>query len=206
MDIVFLCNPNNPTGRLAEPGTVEAVAAACRRVGAILVVDECFIGFTSGSSCKNLLGEYDNLIILKAFTKMYSMAGLRLGYCICSNPEINRKIFSWGQSWSVSAPAQYAGRAACTMTEHPENTRRFLQTEREWMMGELEKLVKVFTADGNFILFKSIPELWDEAIKRGIMLRSCANFHGLDNRYYRIGLKQRRENQELIRVLSEILL
>ena len=206
IDMVFLCNPNNPTGRLAEQGTVEAAAQACRRVGAILVVDECFMGFTRGKSCKELLEEYDNIIILKSFTKMYSMAGLRLGYCICSNSEINSKIFSWGQSWSVSAPAQYAGTAACSMKQHPENTRKFLETERAWMMEKLDGLVKPYPADGNFILFRSVPELWDEAIRRGIMLRSCANFHGLDNRYYRIGLKQRRENEELIRVLSEILL
>ena len=206
VDMVFLCNPNNPTGRLAKEGTVEAVLEACKKVGAILVVDECFMEFTQGKSCKKLINDNDNLIILKAFTKMYSMAGLRLGYSICSNSDINQKVFSWGQSWSVSAPAQYAGTAACKMKEHPENTRKFVQTERAWLMGELEKVVKPYPSDGNFIMFKSTPELWDEAIKRGIMLRSCANFHGLDNSYYRVGLKQRRENEELIKVLSEILL
>ena len=125
-EMVFLCNPNNPTGSLAEPGTVAATLEACSRVGAVLVVDECFLPFTDGPSCKGLLQEYPNLIVLRAFTKLYAMAGLRLGYLLCSGGDLAGRIAAWGQCWSVSTPAQVAGLAALSLPDWEERTRRYL--------------------------------------------------------------------------------
>jgi threonine-phosphate decarboxylase len=206
-DIVFLCNPNNPTGRLAEEGTIASVAIACQACGAILVVDECFIEFTDGVSCKSLLERFDNLILLKAFTKIYSVAGLRLGYTICTNQAINQKISAWGQSWSISTPAQVAGLAALQIRDHLTKTKTFVRRERAWMFRQLARLpIRVYPSDSNFLLFKSKQHtLWESALNHGILLRACANFYGLDNHYYRIGLKQRKENEELISVLTNIL-
>lgn len=123
--VVFLCNPNNPTGALAEPGTVEALLSACGQVGAVLVVDECFLPFTDGRSCQSRLRAYPNLMVLRAFTKLYAMAGLRLGYLMCADEDLAGRIGAWGQSWSVSAPAQVAGLAAVSEEGWPERTRRF---------------------------------------------------------------------------------
>lgn len=206
VDMVFLCNPNNPTGRLVEDDVVEALLEACRRQHAWLVIDECFLSFTVGRSAVRLLGTYDRLLILRAFTKMYSMAGLRLGYLICADAAAAAAVEAYGQSWSVSTPAQVAGVAAMALTEHPAKTRAFVREERAWLAEALEQLgLKVYPADGNFILFRSVPELWQKAMDRGIMLRSCANFVGLDARYYRIGIKSREKNQQLLTVLAEIL-
>ena len=84
-DMVFLCQPNNPTGQLADPALVEALLHRCEACGAVLVVDECFLDFLPDGdafSAKRLLKSSKNLIILKAFTKLYGMAGVRLGYCL----------------------------------------------------------------------------------------------------------------------------
>lgn len=206
IDVVFLCNPNNPTGRLAQAGTIEAVLHECSRVGATLVVDECFLDFTCGQSCKSLLHEHQNLIILKAFTKMFSMAGLRLGYLLCSNASLRQRIFLRGQRWSVSTPAQVAGIAAAARRDYPERTRAFVEQERPWLMRQLEHMgCRVYSSDSNFFLFRAHAGLWDAALTRGILLRSCANFAQLDQCYYRIGLKQHEKNLKLVEVLTDLL-
>ena len=110
-DMVFLCQPNNPTGQLTPLALVEALLHRCEACGALLVVDECFLDFLPQSevlSAKKLLAS-PNLIILKAFTKLYGMAGVRLGYCLGSNIALLDKMQSAGQPWAVSSLAQ-AGR------------------------------------------------------------------------------------------------
>lgn len=203
--VVFLCNPNNPTGALAEPGTVEALLSACGQVGAVLVVDECFLPFTDGRSCQSRLRAYPNLMVLRAFTKLYAMAGLRLGYLMCADEDLAGRIGAWGQSWSVSAPAQVAGLAAVSEEGWPERTRRFLRMERPWMTDALGALgFFVYPSHSNFLFFQARPDLWDRAMARGVMLRPCSNFPGLDGSYFRIGLKKRVQNEMLLQVLKEI--
>ena len=80
-DLVFLCNPNNPTGSLAEPGAVAALLEACSRVGAVLVVDECFLPFTDAPSCKGLLARYPNLIVLGPLPSCMPWRGFGWGIC-----------------------------------------------------------------------------------------------------------------------------
>ena len=85
-DLVVLCNPNNPTGQTAEPELLRRILARCQEQRALLLVDECFnpfLDFPEQHTLKPLLGEYPNLLLLKAFTKLYAMAGLRLGYLLC---------------------------------------------------------------------------------------------------------------------------
>ena len=104
-DMVFLCQPNNPTGQLTPLALVEALLHRCEACGALLVVDECFLDFLPESealSAKKLLAS-PNLIILKAFTKLYGMAGVRLGYCLCSNTALLEKMQAAGQPWAVSS-------------------------------------------------------------------------------------------------------
>ncbi|MEA4965440.1 MAG: aminotransferase class I/II-fold pyridoxal phosphate-dependent enzyme [Oscillospiraceae bacterium] len=200
--LVFLCNPNNPTGRLAEPGTVEAALAACARVGAVLVVDECFLAFTEGASCLPLLWSAPNLIVLRAFTKLYSMAGLRLGYLLCTDPDLRGRVEAAGQCWSVSAPAQVAGLAALGCRDLPERTRAFLREERPRVAAALGEIFPcVYPSDANFLLFRGDSGLWERTLANGVMLRACGNYPGLDQRYYRIGLKGRAENDELLALL-----
>ena len=112
-NMVFLCQPNNPTGQLAEPALVEALLRRCEAVGAVLAVDECFLDFLpegEGLSAKHLLKNSKKLIILKAFTKLYGMAGVRLGYCLCSDTELLARMRAAGQPWAVSSLAQAAGK------------------------------------------------------------------------------------------------
>lgn len=204
-DMVFLCNPNNPTGRLTAPAVIETVLAKCAQVGAILVVDECFLSFTAQVSCKHLLQKYDNLIVLKAFTKLYCMAGLRLGYLLTS-PTLCAKIAQFGQSWSVSTPAQVAGQTALTLIDLPARTRALVAQERAWLVAQLQDLpIVALPSDANFMVLKTAKPIWQDLLNRGILTRNCANYHGLDGNFVRIGLKNRAENTVLVENLREVL-
>ena len=204
-DMFFLCHPNNPTGRLIPQDLLERILNRARETGTTVVVDECFLDFTDGSSAKRYL-DIPGLVILKAFTKMYAMAGLRLGYLITSNEALRSSITAAAQCWSVSVPAQVAGVAALECEGWQEKTRRLVAQERQFLAEQLGGLgIKVFPGEANFILLQSAAPLYELLLPKGILIRQCVGFNGLDNTYYRIGVKTRVENSCLIQSLKEVL-
>ena len=115
LDLVFLCNPNNPTGLTIPQELLLKILDNCRERNIYLVLDECFIEFLPEPekvTMQGKLDEYPNLLILRAFTKIYAMPGLRLGYLLCSDEDLLDRISRSMQSWNVSIPAQMAGLAA----------------------------------------------------------------------------------------------
>lgn len=206
LDMVFLCNPNNPTGRLIDFELLNRIAEKCRENQILFILDECFLDFTRGKSVKTLLPANPYLIILKAFTKIYAMAGLRLGYMLSANRQVLRQTEGFGQSWSVSGPAQAAGCAALTCRGWVAASRLMTEEERQYLMGEFQALnIRVFPSDANFLLFRSLPQLYERMLKRGILIRRCDNFPGLEAGYFRTGIKTRQENQRLAAALKESL-
>ncbi len=207
IDMVFLCNPNNPTGQLIEKEQMLAIAKRCAEQGIFLVVDECFNDFLDEPKKYSVLQEvkqYDQLLILKAFTKTYAMAGLRLGYGICSNLEFLQKMADCSQPWSVSIPAQFAGRAALKETAYVETSMKLLREERGFLKQELKKLgFRVFDSQANYIFFQAMPGLKQACAERGILIRDCSNYVGLKPGYFRICVKQQEENLKLLTVLKE---
>ena len=111
-------------------------ALECKRRNTLLVVDECFMEFLPEwnlYSLKNEVISYSNLVVIDAFTKTYSLAGFRLGFCLAGSMEILSAMKKWGQSFSVSAPAQFAGVCALHDQEYMQTTYQFLPAEREWL-------------------------------------------------------------------------
>ena len=206
-DTVFLCNPNNPTGLLAGPALIEAAAEKCRAVGARLFLDECFMELTDcGKSFVPNLKEYPNVVILKAFTKSYGMAGLRLGYCLSADAALLSDMSRTVQPWNVSTVAQAAGVAALGETGFLEKTRAFVKSERSRLAGGLRSLgFTVFETDTIFLLIKGPAGLDEKLLAKGIKIRNCANFPGLTDGYYRIALKLPEENRRLLDSIRECL-
>ncbi|GHU60119.1 threonine-phosphate decarboxylase [Clostridia bacterium] len=208
-DMVFICNPNNPVGISADRDVLLAALDKCRECGATLVMDECFIDFMedTSSSLKDMLEAYGNLIIVRAFTKIFAMAGLRLGYCLTSNRETISSIALCGQPWSVSSVAQACGIAALTDREHLVKTVALISQQREYITTALRTLgLKVYESHTNFILFRS----GDHSLCRklegyDILIRSCENFAGLGPGYYRAAVKSEPDNRRLISALKEVL-
>ncbi len=204
-DAVFLCNPNNPTGQLVDRPLLLAILDRCEAVGARLVCDECFLPFTHAESLVSQCAGHRRLFVLKAFTKAYSLAGIRLGHVICSDAEALSRMREQGQCWNVSTVAQVAGIAALRCREVMPRTRAFLDEERPFVARSLTSLgFRVYRGDANYVLFSAREGLHGELARKGILIRSCSNYVGLDERFYRVGIKGHVENLELIEALEEV--
>lgn len=208
-DALFLCNPNNPTGQIIERGLLEQIARLCHEKQMRLFLDECFLDLTDGGrvqSMKEYLNQFPGLFILKAFTKSYGMAGLRLGYCLTADPALLTAMSRAVQPWNVSIPAQAAGVAALGETAFLEYTRQIIREEREWLRQQLSALgITVNPSCANYLLLYCSTPLQEKLLERGILIRNCANYHSLDEGWYRIAVKTHKENQVLISALTEIL-
>ena len=103
-DIIYLCYPNNPTGNLIPEDILDNILDICRDRNIVVVADECFIRFNPQYeiiSCKRFLEDYDNLVIINAFTKFYAMAGIRLGYMMSANTELINRVSLQLPEWNV---------------------------------------------------------------------------------------------------------
>ena len=171
-------------------------------------LDECFLDFLPQSevlSAKKLLAN-PNLIILKAFTKLYGMAGVRLGYCLCSNIALLEKMQAAGQPWAVSSLAQAAGLAALDETAYVARVQTLIAQQRPVLRDGLRTLgLRVLDGSANYLLFQAPETLGDALRQRGIVLRSCGNYPGLDGSWYRTAVRTAPENQQLIEALREVL-
>lgn len=208
VEIVFLCQPNNPTGQLTALPLVEQILRRCAACGTLLVVDECFLDFLPDHAlhtAKGLLGEGD-LVILKAFTKLYGMAGVRLGYALSADTALLEQMQACGQPWGVSSLAQTAGLAALEETAYVEKVRALIAEQRPRLTTGLRALgLRVLDGRANYLLFQA-PETLGEALRqRGAVLRSCANYPGLGPGWYRTAVRTGSENEQLLKLLAEVL-
>ena len=203
---VFLCNPNNPTGRTIAPTLLETILAFCKQRGISLFVDECFLDLAdSGKSLVPFLADHRNLFILKAFTKSCGMAGIRLGYCLSSNTALLERMSKSTQPWNVSTMAQAAGIAALQEQEFLQKTKALIVPERQWLKEELERCgFRVCPSDANYLLFQADPALYGKLKEKKIAIRNCSNYDGLEPGWYRIAVRRREENEMLIRAIKEV--
>jgi threonine-phosphate decarboxylase len=206
IDMLMLCTPNNPTGRVIPRELLCKILRKADRWGTFVVVDECYIDFTVEHSCVSLLDRFPNLIVVKAFTKTYAMAGFRLGYCMSAREDMADAIREAGDPWAVSSPAQVGGMAALEAPGYLQLTRDYVIEQRAVLEEGLRKLgLFVIPSAANFILFQSIVPLYDALLERGFVIRRCANFRGLDNMWYRIAVRTRDQNARLLEAMSEVL-
>jgi Histidinol-phosphate/aromatic aminotransferase and cobyric acid decarboxylase len=203
IDIFFLCNPNNPTGKCIDREFLSRIVDKCQNNGIILVVDESFISFLDKPeqyTAKGLINEYPNLIVLDGFTKLYAMPGLRLGFCISDTEELLRRIFAAGQAWCVSAPAQIAGITALQDKKYLQDTHELIRTEKMWLLKELSNLkIEVWGSSANYLFFPSpLPNMRQLLEKDGILLRNCEHFVGLNGEFCRVAIRTHQENEKFI--------
>ena len=205
-DIVFLCNPNNPTGVLLERKFILEVLKRCKEKNSLFVLDECFVDFVEepeNHTIKDMLKEYPNLFLLKAFTKRYAMAGVRLGYGLSSNQRLLEKIQHCGQPWAVSTVAQKAGIAALKEEEYVKRSMAYVHAQRKKLIKNLTLLgYKTFDSKANYIFFQGEEGLYEKCLEKGILIRDCSNYYGLKKGYYRVAVKLQEENEKLLEVLK----
>lgn len=204
--LLFLANPNNPTGKLLGRRYLKKLLAHCRDRNIYVVLDECFIEFCSRDTLMLLeLERFDNLILVRAFTKIFSVPGVRLGYLVCSNQRVIQKIKRQIPEWNLSVPAQEAGCACAGQAAYIKETKEYVEKEKKLFIEGLRRLgIQVVSGEANFIFLYSEEPLYEALLKRGILIRDCGNFRGLKKGFYRIAVKSRQENEFLLKMLGEI--
>ena len=215
IDMFFICNPNNPTGRMVDKDLMKRILDKCCENDTCLVIDESFMEFSPRFKECTMVGEaekYDNLIILKSFTKMYSFPGLRLGYGILKDMNVMERLEKVRPPWAVSNIAEQAGITACSIKKHPENTRSFIKREKNKFYLKLSMLedkgIRFFESETNFILFYA-PDvnkenLYDLLLKRDMLIRRCSDFRGLNGSWYRLSVNTEAYNKLLMDAIKEI--
>ena len=184
---------------------LEWILQGCAAWGARVFLDECFLDLTEdGVSAKALLAAHPELLILKAFTKSYGMAGIRLGYCLCADSVLLHRMASASQPWNVSSLAQSAGVAALTEQDFLQRTRTLVHTERRWLTDNLTALgFWVCPSQANYLLFRGPRGLREGLLRQGIAIRGCGNYSGLDDGWYRIAVRPHEENEALITAIRQ---
>jgi histidinol-phosphate aminotransferase len=203
--VVWLCNPNNPTGDYLTRATVERLLEATARDGGLLIADEAYRDLMLEGEPEDLtdLLSSGNLVLLRSMTKSHALAGLRLGY-VLAVPDTIRLLSVVRPPWNVGAPAQAAGIATLSASamDHLENSRRSMAHTSAQLRRELLKLgFEVPPGRANYLLVKvgDAARLRRELLVQGIQVRDCASF-GLPE-YIRVAV---RLPEECRRLVSEI--
>lgn len=211
LDLLFLCNPANPTGQIIHPEFMVRIMEKAARNQVLVVVDECFMDLTIEGeqlTAKRFLEGWSNLIIVRAFTKNFALPGVRLGYGIFSEINLISHLRKYGQDWSVSTFAQAAGIAATRERCYLIQSQQLIRDQRNYLKAELKKMgVETYTAYANYILFRApgFPDLKEKMLEKNILIRSCSNYRNLGPDYYRIAVKDEQSNHRLVLALQAAL-
>ena len=205
-DVLFLCSPNNPTGRTLGRALLEQVLALSAAQGTRVFLDECFLDFTDEKSAKDLLSRYGNLLILKAFTKNYALAGVRAGYGLSADRRLLSEMAACTQPWNVSIFAQAAGEAALKEPDWVQKAKAVIAPERARLTRELQSFgFTVCASEANYLLFFAPAGLDRALLREKIAVRSCENYPGLGPGWYRIAVRLAEENEALLVALRRVM-
>jgi len=207
VDMAFLCNPNNPTGRLLKRDDVKKIAEAARDLKCILVVDEAFIDFCPEDTVINEVLNNPYLIVLRSMTKFYALSGLRIGYGIFPHHLIEI-LKEYKEPWTVNSLAQRSAVVALKDKVYRDETLRLIAEEKRFLEDGFRRLgMDFFRSDANFYLLKiwKAKEICQRLKKKGILVRHSSNFRGLDDSYIRVAVKSHRENKILLKNLAGII-
>ncbi len=207
---VFVCNPNNPTGKLLSKRNLLKIIQATKKKSSLVFVDESFIELVpkSNQSVIKFVKKFSNLFILRSMTKSFGLAGIRVGYGIGSKQIIsvlnNLKI-----PWNVSGLAQHAAGAALCSTSYLNKAKKIIKKESQYLRNSISKIdgFECHDAAANFILIKTKQKsktIQKKLLKKKILIRDCSSFRGLNNNYIRIAVKTRKENKKLVKALEKI--
>ncbi len=209
LDLLFLCTPNNPTGRPIPTALMLRILDKCRQSQVRLVVDECFLTLCQDATgLEGQLTAHPHLLILRAYTKSHAMAGLRLGYALSADRALLLDMSRCAQPWSVSHVAQMAGLAALECPEWAARGVELVAKEKPKLVAGLEAQgFWVCPGKANYVLFQApgCYDLKERLLAKGILIRSCANYPGLAADDYRVCVRTQEENQRLLAAIGEVL-
>jgi len=207
-ELVWLANPGNPSGRGVDP--LQLVQLAKALAPRLLVVDEAFVDFCPELSLVDQLSSIPNLLLLRSMTKFYAIPGLRVGYILAA-PDLIARLTAATEPWSLSTPAIIAACACLDDQSYRENSLSQIPRLRESFAQQLQSLgLRVYPSVANYLLL-GLPEDWPIAenlaqtlLTQHMLVRTCANFAGLDQHFIRLAVRSDSENSRLLELLSRI--
>jgi len=214
--ILYVCNPNNPTGDLLPQETLTELARRCSKNKTFLFVDETFIELSDPEqSIADIAAKKDFIFVLRSLTKCFAIPGIRIGYGV--GPAQLIELFNRTRlSWNVNTFADVIGTyllQAPEASKYLDRSRKLIKTEREWLTNQLSNITGVLPlqSDANFILLDisgtdfSSGELTQRMLYHGILIRDCNSFKPLGRNYVRVAVRKRRENEKLVAVLKRVI-
>ncbi len=212
--LVFLCNPNNPTSMLIPQETLTEIIESALKHDTFIFLDEDFLEFVQDEKELSMIGKinkYPNLFILRSFTKIFGLTGLRVGYGI-ANQDIINMLSCAKIPWNVNCLAQAAAVAALKDEAHLRLTRDLIKKERAWLRDALAKFrtFEFSEPDANFFFIdirksgSNAAEIKSKMLSEGILIRDCTSFKGLDGYHIRVAIKTHEENVRMIDAFSRI--
>ncbi|OIP62167.1 MAG: threonine-phosphate decarboxylase [Nitrospirae bacterium CG08_land_8_20_14_0_20_52_24] len=210
VDLVLICNPNNPTGGLVPCGEMKKILSASGDSKVTLVIDEAFMDFVLGESFRFRVTEYENLLVLRSLTKFYGIPGLRSGALYGSEPLMER-IRIHQEPWTVNRLSQAAAIAALSDEAYRQAAVALVREQRDYLIHELGGIpgVRVFPSQANFLLIETSPplpepeRLFESLLRSGILVRNCASFPGLGPVFFRVAVRMHEENLLLIQAMKK---
>lgn len=205
-EVIFICNPTNPTGRYYDQKQLERLMAKCSSE-IVWFIDESFIEFSDCESCVSMIGNSAPLFILRSMTKIFGMPGIRIGYGIGS-PEVIRKMEHWKEPWTINALALTAAENVYDNRDFIQKTRSYIQTERDRVYRALQAIdgIRPFKSAADFHLIQTaIPaeELNRRLNAMSVNVRTCEDFEGLETHYVRAAVKLPEDNDRLINCIRD---
>lgn len=212
--LLFICNPNNPTGNLLTYNEIQQLAKNCAKEKVMLVIDESFMGFLHHEekySLRKMAVTSNNIVILSSLTKLLGIPGLRIGFQI-SHANLTKTLKESKDPWNVNCFAEIAARTGLTDNTFISQTKDLINVEKEFVYSALKNMptIKPFEPTVNFILVKILKkitaaQLAEKMAARGILIRNCSNFIGLSEQFFRLAIKDREKNIILIETLKSVL-
>jgi len=218
-NLLIICNPNNPTGKFLKLDETEEILKECNKYNTKLFIDEAFIDFLKDGMKESIINTKENkqnLFVARAFTKFFAIPGLRLGYGIYFDKKLEKGISEKKEPWSVNNIAEMAGLTVLDDTKYIEETLKWIEEEKIYMYEKLNKIpgIKVYETEVNFITGKIDEKLFSEGLnvkilrekmlEQGILIRDASNFNFLDERFFRLAIKNRKNNNRVIETLKKI--
>lgn len=217
IDLLILCNPNNPTSSAISLGDMRTILEHCRKLGIFVMVDETYIEFApdiDAISSMPHVETFDNLMIIRGISKFFAAPGLRLGYGVTSNKSFLKLLQTHQNPWSLNSIAAFAGELMMTDTEYINATRELIKNERIRMYQELSEIPQLLTFEpmANFFLVKILKEdvtsydVFEALVQQGLMIRDCSSFSCLEGEYIRFCIMNPEDNTRLLNALRNYFL
>ena len=209
IDLLILCNPNNPTSSCILSNDMRTILDVCKEHGIFVMVDETYIEFVDDvkhTSAVSLTAYYNNIIILRGTSKFFAAPGLRLGYAITGNEDLLRNMNQRKNPWMINSLAAIAGELMFQDEAYIQKTRTLIQQERTRCYETLaeSKRFHPYKPTANFMLMRIVDEdlnssiLFDRAIRKGLMIRDCSTFPFLNDKYIRFCFMNPEDNSRLL--------